>query len=69
MKTKKLNPDQMQNLEGGISDRLYWALLCSGVSILFGVVTFGLGVAAGLICSIWGPSLDVPPIANPTPIP
>ena len=61
MKIKKLSLKQMENLQGGISDKTYWAILCSGVGALYGVVNFYLGVGAGFICALYGPSLDVPP--------
>ncbi len=51
----------MENIEGGISDKAYWAILCSGVSALYGLVNLYLGIGVGYICAVYGPSLDVPP--------
>ena len=64
MRIKKLSLKQMENLEGGISDKLYWALLCTGVGALYGTVNFYLGIGAGFICAVYGPSLDVPPVSD-----
>lgn len=64
MKIKKLSLKQMENLEGGISDKAYWAILCSSVGALYGVVNFYLGIGVGYICAVYGPSLDVPPTSD-----
>lgn len=64
MKIRKLSLKQMEDLEGGISDKLYWALLCSGVSTLYGFVNLYLGIGVGYICAVYGPSLDVPPASD-----
>ena len=64
MKIKKLSLKQMENIEGGISERTYWAIICSGIGALYGFVNFYLGIGAGYICAVYGPSLDVPPASD-----
>ena len=64
MKIKELTLTQMENLEGGISDKLYWALICAGIGALYGAANLYLGIGVGLICSIYGPSLDTAPISD-----
>lgn len=64
MKIKELTVKQMETLEGGIDDKVYWTLICTGLGALYGTVNFFLGIGVGIICGIYGPSLDVPPISD-----
>jgi hypothetical protein len=64
MKMKELTLEQMENLQGGIDDRIYWAILCTGIGGLYSFVNLYVGLAVGYLCAVYGPSLDVPPISD-----
>ncbi len=64
MKLKELTLKQMEKLEGGIEDKVYWAILCTSIGGLYSLTNIFIGLAVGYLCTVYGPSLDVPPISD-----